>query len=63
MIDASTDRTVWAQSYERDLDTALEVHNEIARTIASRTAVTLTPGERARLAETAFVNPSVYEAI
>jgi TolB-like protein/DNA-binding winged helix-turn-helix (wHTH) protein/Tfp pilus assembly protein PilF len=62
LIEASTDRTVWAQSYERDLRNALDLHNEIARTIASRTAVTLTPRESARLAETTRVNPKVYEA-
>ena len=62
LIEGATDRTLWAQSYERDLENALEVHNEIARVIAARTAVTLTPGESARLAETAFVNPKVYEA-
>ena len=62
LIEASTDRTLWAQSYERDLPNALEPHNEITRTIATRTAVTLTPGERARLGETTRVNPKVYEA-
>ena len=62
LIQASTDRTLWAQSYERDLQNALDLHNEIARTIANRTAVTLTPRERARLAETTRVNPKVYEA-
>jgi TolB-like protein/DNA-binding winged helix-turn-helix (wHTH) protein/Tfp pilus assembly protein PilF len=62
LIDAATDRTLWAQSYERDLQTALELHNEIARTIVNRAAVTLTPGERARLAETVTVDPKAYEA-
>jgi tetratricopeptide (TPR) repeat protein len=62
LIQASTDRTLWAQSYERDVENALELHNEIARTIASRIAVTLTPRESARLAEAARVNPKVYEA-
>jgi TolB-like protein/DNA-binding winged helix-turn-helix (wHTH) protein/Tfp pilus assembly protein PilF len=62
LVQASTDRTVWAQSYERDLQDALEFPNEIARTIASRTAVTLTPRERERLSGTTRVNPKVYEA-
>jgi TolB-like protein/DNA-binding winged helix-turn-helix (wHTH) protein/Tfp pilus assembly protein PilF len=62
LIQASTDRTLWATSYERDAQDALELHNEIARTIASRTAVTLTPRESARLAETTRLNPKVYEA-
>jgi TolB-like protein/DNA-binding winged helix-turn-helix (wHTH) protein/Tfp pilus assembly protein PilF len=62
LIQASTDRTLWAQSYERDLQSVLDLHNEIARDIVSRTGVTLTPGESARLAETTRVNPKVYEA-
>jgi TolB-like protein/DNA-binding winged helix-turn-helix (wHTH) protein len=62
LIQASTDRTLWAQSYERDPQSALELHNEIARTIASRTAVTLTARESARLAETTRVKPKAYEA-
>jgi len=62
LIEASSDRTLWAQSYEGDPQEALELHNEIARTIASRTAVTLTPRERARLAETTRLHPKVHEA-
>jgi TolB-like protein/DNA-binding winged helix-turn-helix (wHTH) protein/Tfp pilus assembly protein PilF len=62
LIDAATDRTLWAQSYERDGETALDLSNEVARTIASRTAVTLTPVVSARLAETTRVNPKVYES-
>jgi TolB-like protein/DNA-binding winged helix-turn-helix (wHTH) protein/Tfp pilus assembly protein PilF len=62
LIHASTDRTVWAQSYEREGENALDLSNEVARTIASRTAVTLTPRVSARLAETTRVHPKVYEA-
>jgi TolB-like protein/DNA-binding winged helix-turn-helix (wHTH) protein/Tfp pilus assembly protein PilF len=62
LIHASTDRTVWAQSYERDLQSALELHNEIARALASRTAGTLTRRDNERLAETNRVSPKVYEA-
>jgi TolB-like protein/Tfp pilus assembly protein PilF len=62
LIHASSDRAVWAQSYERDVQNALDLHHDIARTIASRTGVTLTPRESARLAETTRVNPKVYEA-
>ncbi len=62
LIQAATDRTLWAESYERDAQAALELHNEIALAIASRTTVTLTPPERARLAETPRLNPKVYEA-
>jgi TolB-like protein/DNA-binding winged helix-turn-helix (wHTH) protein/Tfp pilus assembly protein PilF len=62
LIDASSDRTLWAESYQRDPQNALELTNQIARAIANRTAVTLTPRETARLAETIPVNPKVHEA-
>jgi TolB-like protein/DNA-binding winged helix-turn-helix (wHTH) protein/Tfp pilus assembly protein PilF len=62
LIQASSDRTIWAQTYERDLQTVLDLHNEIARDIARHTAVTLTPQETARLAAAAPVSPKVYEA-
>lgn len=62
LIDASSDRTLWAESYQRDVQNTLELNNQIARAIANRAAVTLTPREAARLAQTTPVNPKVYEA-
>jgi TolB-like protein/DNA-binding winged helix-turn-helix (wHTH) protein/Tfp pilus assembly protein PilF len=62
LIHAPSDRTVWAQSYEGDAQHALDLHNEIAREIASRTGVDLTTQESARLAETTRVNATVYAA-
>jgi TolB-like protein/DNA-binding winged helix-turn-helix (wHTH) protein/Tfp pilus assembly protein PilF len=62
LIHAPADRTVWAQSYEQDAETALDLHNQMARAIVSRTSVALTDAERGRLAGTTRVNPRVYEA-
>jgi TolB-like protein/DNA-binding winged helix-turn-helix (wHTH) protein/Tfp pilus assembly protein PilF len=62
LIQASTERTLWAQTYERELHDVVGLQNEVARTIASRIAVVLTPSERTRLAEAPRVNPKVYEA-
>jgi TolB-like protein/DNA-binding winged helix-turn-helix (wHTH) protein/Tfp pilus assembly protein PilF len=62
LIHAPSDRTLWAQSYERERETALDLQNDIARTIASHSAVALTAGESARLAEPTRVNPKVYES-
>jgi TolB-like protein/DNA-binding winged helix-turn-helix (wHTH) protein/Tfp pilus assembly protein PilF len=62
LIDASSDRTLWAQSYEHDRQYALDLHNQMARAIVGHTSVTLTPGERQRLAATTRVNPKAYEA-
>jgi TolB-like protein/DNA-binding winged helix-turn-helix (wHTH) protein/Flp pilus assembly protein TadD len=62
LIHASTDRTMWSQTYETDPQSALNSNNEAARAIASHTGATLTPRETARLNETTRVNPKVYEA-
>ncbi len=62
LIQASADRTLWAQSYERDVQNVFELQHDIARTLVSRTGVTLTARESARLAETTRVNPRVYAA-
>jgi TolB-like protein/DNA-binding winged helix-turn-helix (wHTH) protein/Tfp pilus assembly protein PilF len=62
LIQAETDRTLWAESYERDAQGALEMHGEIARAIASRARVIVTPAEGSRLAQAARLNPKVYEA-
>ena len=62
LIHAQTDRTVWAQSYEQDVQHALDLHNAMARAIVGRTSVALTAAESARLAETTRVSPKVYES-
>jgi tetratricopeptide (TPR) repeat protein len=62
LIDAASDRHLWAQSYERDVGDVLALQGELARAIAGEVRVTLTPGERERLAGTRAVNPRAYEA-
>ena len=62
LIHGPTDRMLWAETYEGDAQSALELHNDIARAIVSRTSVTLTARESERLAETTRVSPQVYEA-
>jgi len=46
LIDAASDRHLWAQSYERDVGDVLALQGELARAIAGEVRVTLTPGER-----------------
>ena len=62
LIHAPTDSTMWAQSYQGDPQHALDLHNEIARAIVSRTTVDLTARDNAVLAETTRVSAKVYEA-
>jgi len=62
LIDAHSDRSLWAQSYERDLRDVLTLQDEVARQIATAVGANLTAGERARLASSREVNPDAHEA-
>jgi TolB-like protein len=62
LIEAPSDRHLWAETYERDLRDILSLQDEVARAIASKVRVTLTPQEQARLSSTRQVNPAANEA-
>ena len=62
LIDARSDRNLWAQSYERDLRDVLTLQNDVARQIATAVGIKLTAGERARLASSREINPDAHEA-
>lgn len=62
LIDAKTDRHLWAETYERDLRDLLALQDEVARAIAEQIEIKLTPQERTRLATHRPVNPAAHEA-
>ncbi len=63
LIDARTDRHIWADTYERELESVLSIQNDVAREIASEVDVKLTPeGNAALVAATRHVVPSAYDA-
>jgi TolB-like protein/DNA-binding winged helix-turn-helix (wHTH) protein/Tfp pilus assembly protein PilF len=62
LIEAQTDRHLWARTYERDLIDILALQDDVARGIATEIRAKLTPQEQARLAKTRPVNPAAYEA-
>jgi TolB-like protein/DNA-binding winged helix-turn-helix (wHTH) protein len=62
LIDARSDRHLWAHAYERDLRDVITLQDEVARDIADAITVKLTPRERARLTGTHPVNPEAHEA-
>ncbi|MGH7595064.1 MAG: protein kinase domain-containing protein [bacterium] len=62
LIEAVTDRHLWAKSYERELRDILALQNEVARAVADEIKVKLTPQEQARLTSTRQVNPEAHEA-
>jgi TolB-like protein/DNA-binding winged helix-turn-helix (wHTH) protein len=61
LIDAKTDRHLWAKSYEMALGDILSVESRVARDIAQEMQVRLTPQEQARLSRTHTVDPEAYE--
>jgi TolB-like protein/Tfp pilus assembly protein PilF/tRNA A-37 threonylcarbamoyl transferase component Bud32 len=62
LIDARTDRHLWAESYERDLRDILALQSEVAAAIANKIQGALAPQEQERLAHTPPVNPAAHEA-
>jgi eukaryotic-like serine/threonine-protein kinase len=61
LIEATTDRHLWAESYERDLRDILDLQSEIARAIANEINVKLTPREQAGLVGSRPVDPEAHE--
>ena len=62
LIEASTERTLWADRYERNLTSILALQGEVAQAIAREILVTLTPEEENLLIRARQVNPETYEA-
>ena len=61
LVEASSDRHIWAESYERDLRDVLSLQQEVARAIASAIRVALTPAETATLTAAVRVDPKVHD--
>ena len=63
LIDGRTDRHLWADTYERELESVLAIQNDVARAVAREVDVKLTPEADARLAAaTRPVLPAAYDA-
>ncbi len=61
LIEAATDRHIWADTYERDFGDILVLQSEVAKTIALEIKIKLTPQEQTRLAESPRVNSAAYD--
>ena len=62
LIEAASDRSLWAKSYERELTDILSLQSEVARAIAEEVRVQVTPEERTRLEPKGPVNPVAHVA-
>lgn len=61
LIEASTDRHLWAESYERNLSDVLSLQDDIAGAIVSQVQAKLAPGEQTRFLRARTVNPEAYD--
>ncbi|MBZ5515718.1 MAG: protein kinase [Acidobacteriia bacterium] len=62
LIQASNDKHLWAETYDRDLRDVLALQSEVAGVIAREIEIKLTPTEESRLASKRAVNPRAYDA-
>ena len=62
LIQASSDRLLWAKSYERDMRDILSLQSAIAKAVVDEVEVKVSPQERARLSRSHPVNSEAYEA-
>jgi TolB-like protein/Flp pilus assembly protein TadD len=60
LIDARTDRHLWAKRYERRLADSLGLQGELASEIATELKATLSPEEKGRVATKPTENPDAY---
>lgn len=62
LIQASTDRHLWAETYDRDLGDILKLQGEVADAIADEVRAKLTPQQQAQFRQAHAVNPAAYDA-
>jgi len=62
LIDASTDKHLWSQSYQGELRDTLALQNQVARAIADQIRINVNPQEQAALKNVKVVDPQAYES-
>jgi TolB-like protein/Tfp pilus assembly protein PilF/tRNA A-37 threonylcarbamoyl transferase component Bud32 len=60
LIDASSDKHLWAQTYDKELTQIFAIQSDVARQIASALEAELSPREEVRLAKKPTVNIDAY---
>jgi tetratricopeptide (TPR) repeat protein len=61
LIDARSDRHIWARTYMRDLGSILALQREVAREIADAVSIELRPQEKARLGRAGTVDTEAQD--
>ncbi len=58
LVQVSTDRHLWAETYESEMGNVLTLQSQVATAIVNEIRINLTPEEQQRLAATRTVNPA-----
>jgi TolB-like protein/Tfp pilus assembly protein PilF len=61
LVQVSTDRHLWADTYESQMDDVLTLQNQVATAIVSQIRIKLTPQDKESLAATRPVNSDAFE--
>ena len=61
LIDADTDRHLWARSYDRSVKDVLALQSEVALAIAGEVNATVAPRLQQRFARRGTIDPAVYD--
>ena len=56
------DRHLWAESYQGNVRDTLTVQNQVARAIAEKIRIEVTPREQAAFRSAKIIDPGAYEA-
>jgi len=62
LIDARSDKHIWADSYDEDIRDALVLQSKVTTAIARHIRAALNPQEQLALAKSRTINPEAYEA-
>jgi tetratricopeptide (TPR) repeat protein len=62
LVQAAAETQLWADTFERELSGILALQSDMAREVARRVDIALTPEQERRLAGSRSVNPEVYES-
>lgn len=61
LINVASGRTLWSDSYERDLRDVLSLQREVTRDIVSEIKIKLTPQEQVKIGNSQTVDPAAYD--
>ena len=61
LIDASSQRYLWAESYEREQKDIIDLQNEVTRRVAEKIRLSLNPDDRDRLKRPQAIDPQAHD--